>query len=145
MKKIVTLVVLLSMGFANAQTQPTATKNSAAEQVTQEAGYLYSCATAKSLLGWKNITIVVKRPAAGSQMLGVWGHALMGNGLVKKIDLCDKVQVAQAMMNILDIVSNKQNLDWQYLQFVTYPNRQFQFNPLTTAEVLEMTQAAQKK
>jgi hypothetical protein len=147
MKKIITSIVLascLNMGFAHAQTTPTAGVPAAStpEQKAQEiAGFIYACAIAKPVLGWKSMTISLDKSATGLNLFAV---ATTGDNQIKKITLCDRQQVAQAMIDMLNTTTQGKAVEWQSLLFRSQPNQQFEFRPLTTADINKLAAAAPK-
>lgn len=156
MKKLPLLILAASFcaqTFSHAQTQTTATplntnvvKTGAqavptAEELTQElAGFIYACATAKPLVGWKTLTVSLDKTPA--QQMSVSGYATMGNNSVKKIELCDRQQTAQALVDMLNITTKGKAIEWQSLLFRTQTNRQFEFTPLSVADVIKISESA---
>lgn len=144
MKKIITSLALIGLtnsGLIFAQTMPAAKPTiTAAEQKMQEiAGFIYMCATAKPVLGWKNLTISLDRSATGLNLFAV---ATTGSDQIKKIELCDRQQVAQAMIDMLNTTTQGKTIEWQSLLFRSQPNHQFEFRPLSKADVLQLVKNA---
>jgi hypothetical protein len=146
MKKLMMGLMLAGashLSLAQNSAAPAAPVTLTPEQKAQEiAGAIHACATAKTLDGWKNITISLDKTATGLQLYSV---VVVGDNQVRPLELCDRQQVAQAMLQLLDASTKGTQIAWQSLLFRSQPNRQFEFKPLTQEDVQKLLAATPAK
>lgn len=87
------------------------------------------------------MTISLDKSATGLNLFAV---ATTGDNQIKKITLCDRQQVAQAMIDMLNTTTQGKAVEWQSLLFRSQPNQQFEFRPLTTADINKLAAAVPK-
>ncbi|MGL4767950.1 MAG: hypothetical protein ACRCV6_07715 [Formosimonas sp.] len=142
MKKQVLTLLITGVWHAVTHAQTSTPAQPTNPVVEQEAGFIYTCATAKPIVGWQSISVVLDRVGPAQNTISVTGYAKLGSGELKKIELCDKIKTAQSLINMLNALTNNKELAWRYLQWTTLPNRQFTFNPLTETEAQKLLQAS---
>jgi hypothetical protein len=146
MKKLILLSglsALLCVSSAYAQTPPAAPAQGASAPLTAEqqkgqqmnilAAKVAQCTiTKRPPIGWKGFNVSLDRE--GAQLL-VRGYVITNSNAPQKVELCDRQQVAQHLVDMLNLTTNNKPGQWQSLLLRMQPNNEFEFAALTASDV----------